>query len=136
MWVWAIRTGEMFHDGVLWCSGYAGRYTGKNNPDMQDVKDVGPLPCGFYVMQDARNSTATGPVTIDLEPDPRNQMFGRAYFRWHGERLAPPPGLASDGCIVSDHDPRVRAAALIAAGDRSLEVVADYNPGNEGGSAT
>ncbi len=131
MWIYAQRPGEMFHDGAFWCKCYAGKYTGKNNPDMQDVHDIGPLPQGEYVMQDARTSTRLGPVTIDLEPDPHNQMCGRFAFRWHGDSLKE-HGMASDGCIVSDHDPRVRAAALIAAGDRSLKVVADYKPAASG----
>ncbi len=125
MWIWIQKTGEMFHDGVLWCTGYAGRYTGKNNPDMQDVHDIGPLPCGDYTMQDPRTSARLGPLTIDLEQDPKNQMFGRFSFRWHGERIEPPIGLASDGCIVTDHEPRARAADLIALGDRKLRVIRD-----------
>ena len=125
MWTYVQRTGSLLHDGHLIGSGYAGRYTGRNNPDMQSVKMTGPLPCGWYTIQHARESARLGPVTLDLEPDPENEMFGRDKFRMHGERVQPPPGLASDGCIIQSRVVREHVDSLAQAGDNRLQVVAE-----------
>jgi hypothetical protein len=83
----------------LYPPGYAGHGDGKNNPAMQDVKDVGPLPCGDYDIGEPYDNPHTGPYTMDLTPDPSNDMFGRDLFRMHGDSIEN-PGLASDGCII------------------------------------
>lgn len=104
-WVWHQRSGTMTRDGQPFASGYAGRGVGKNNPDMQAVKGVGPLPAGSYRMTAMRYSAHTGPGTIVLEPLATNEMHGRGDFRIHGDSKSH-PGEASDGCIIIDRHSR------------------------------
>jgi hypothetical protein len=125
MWLYVQRSGALYHGTSFIAKGYAGRYTGQNNPDMQNVKDTGPLPCGWYTMKRGRNSARLGPMTIDLVPDESNAMFDREDFRMHGERTQPPPGLASDGCIIQSRIVRDHVDSLIATGDDRLQVVAE-----------
>lgn len=96
-------------------NGYAGNGAGKNNPDMQGIPNVGPLPIGNYGMGPAQNSPNTGPLTIPLtylngdEPFPPNRDPNS--FRIHGDKKGQPPGNASHGCIVTPGpEPRKKIA--------------------------
>ena len=94
------KTGEIFDiKGNLLGTGYSGHGIGKNNPEMQDVKNVGPIPKGRYQIGEKYDSKHTGPFTIILIPDPKNNMFGRSGFRIHGDSIVA-PGTASEGCII------------------------------------
>jgi RHS repeat-associated protein len=99
------KTGGLIADG----NGYAGAGDGKNNPDLQNVPFVGPLPRGDYGIGPTRNSPNTGPISIVLtylggaEPFPANRSPD--MFRIHGDSLNH-PGDASQGCIVIDPDTR------------------------------
>ena len=100
---------------VAEANGYAGKGAGKNNPDMQNVPFVGPLPRGNYGIGPARNSPNTGPLTIPLnylggdEPFPANRSPN--LMRIHGDRKGKPPGDASEGCIVTPTaEPRKKIA--------------------------
>jgi hypothetical protein len=119
MWLFSQTSGD-FTDasGFVIAQGYAGNGEGKNNPEMQNVHDVGPLPRGFYTMTELIDSPKTGPDTIVLVPDPENEMFGRADFRIHGDSIQE-PGSASDGCIVQPRFARMRAWESL---DHRLEV--------------
>jgi hypothetical protein len=126
MWVYKQSTGDYTYDGAELLStghelfsGYAGCGDGLNNPDMQQVPDVGPLPEGFYSIGPAYNHPALGPVTMNLSPDAANEMFGRGDFRIHGRKFPGDMG-ASHGCIVLDHAPRV---SIAGSGDRRLQVI-------------
>jgi hypothetical protein len=79
--------------------GYSGFKNGKNNPKMQTVHDVGPIPRGFWHIGHAHDSLHTGPVTMDLLPYPGTETFGRDLFRIHGDSKSD-PGNASHGCII------------------------------------
>lgn len=80
-------------------TGYAGREQGKNNPDMQNVKGIGPLPRGWYTIEPPSDDATVGKYAMRLVPDASNEMFGRNSFFVHGDSLEH-PGLASHGCIV------------------------------------
>jgi hypothetical protein len=123
MWYYVQRTGSLYRPtGELLTVGYAGWGICKNNPAMQALSDRGPLPCGDYVMLEARNEpTGPGPDVIPLAPDPRNTMLGRSGFAMHGDKIAK-PGWASHGCIVVAPAPRRITAA---SQDRQLRVVAE-----------
>jgi hypothetical protein len=97
-WIYHRRTGEMFRDSELKASGYSGRMTNKNNPSRQHVKGLGPIPQGRYRITE--NTQTKGPLTLVLQPDESNNMFGRDLFRIHGERTYGPGGWASEGCII------------------------------------
>lgn len=79
-------------------TGYAGTGDGRNNPDMQNVPFVGPLPQGQYTIGNPFNYTGgTGPYSMRLTPNSANDMFGRNGFLIHGNNAI---NDASHGCIV------------------------------------
>lgn len=78
--------------------GYSGHDKGKNNPSMQEIHDIGPLPRGCYTIGPMYHHLKLGPMTFDLTPDVGVQQFGRSAFRIHGDSIAT-PGSASHGCI-------------------------------------
>lgn len=125
-WTFEQRTGKLYDpSGKLVATGYAGgncgkNPEGKNNPDMQGVKSVGPLPVGMYTRGEVLMSSHLGPFAIPLLPNSGNNMLGRGGFYVHGDTT--PSGNASEGCIIV---PRaVREAFYIST--EPLEVVADY----------
>lgn len=118
--VWKQRAGQMWRDGALYAAGLAGHGDGKNNPDMQNVKGVGPLPQGWYTMTGIKSGGPTGPDTIILVPDALNTMFGRGDFRIHGLKIGDPEH-SSDGCIC--FSPGALRRAIYAPGQR-VQVVA------------
>lgn len=82
---------------------YAGHGPGLNNPAMQNVKGIGPLPKGQYkIVQWDDYHGALGAMVAILVAYPTNLMFGRSLFRIHGDNSAA-NYTASDGCIVMDH---------------------------------
>lgn len=114
-------TGELFSNaGIKMGAGYAGHGVGRNNPNMQSVKDVGPLPRGFYGMKPPIQDGSLGPDVIVLVQDEENEMFGRSLFRMHGDS-AVHPGKASCGCIVLSRG--LRMAAWASDPSHRLQVV-------------
>lgn len=122
-WVWKQSTGELYHRGspVLtpFVTGYSGSGAPKNDPALQCVSDLGPIPRGWYTIGAERNQPA--PVTLPLEPDPANDMCGRAGFLIHADNVQR-PGWASEGCIVIAN--RAKREAIRDSGDDRLEVIA------------
>lgn len=99
-WTYIQSTGEVLRpDGSLACVGYAGRGEGRNNPALEHVADVGPLPRGNYSIGKmmARHPTA-GLWVLRLTPDPSNDMHGRSGFLIHGDNKTHD---ASHGCIIA-----------------------------------
>ena len=87
MWTFEQDNGKLTHDGNLVGNGYAGGNippnfdaTAVNNPARQAEHCVGPLPRGKYSIGPAHTEPELGPVAMRLDPDPANQMFGRAGF--------------------------------------------------------
>ena len=117
------KTGQWFdHDLKLIGTGYAGRGKGLNNPDMQGVRGVGPLCCGFYTIGPLEPShDHLGLNVAELDPDLTNVMHGRSGFYLHG-RKSPEDMNASEGCVVLDHEPRMK---ILNGEDRRLQVVAE-----------
>jgi hypothetical protein len=121
MWTFSQSLGQLVDStGVIVGRGWAGQGEGKNNPSLQTVPKVGPLPQGTYTINPPHDSSHTGPYTMDLTPDPSNEMFGRSEFRIHGASKSNPE-LSSEGCIVMP--PAVRKA-IWASSDHSIQVVA------------
>ncbi len=121
MWTYHQSTGQLFYGTVLVGQGYAGHGADKNVPAAQGVKNMGPLPQGFYSIGLERGDTHLGPYAMPLEPDDVNVMYGRSGFWMHAESIAH-PGDASSGCIVMP-DKTVRIAVSIHP-DKRLQVVA------------
>jgi hypothetical protein len=120
-WRYVQRTGALSHDGVPIAVGYSGHGDGCNNPDLQAVPNVGPIPAGRYTIGPAFHHPLCGPVSMRLTPAPDDEMFGRSGFLIHGDNAAL-NHTASDGCIVLDHPRRVMIAA---SDDRDLVVVSE-----------
>lgn len=119
-------------DGLLCIGqGYSGHGDGKNNPDMQNVRMTGPIPCGKYRIGAPYDHPHLGKYVMPLTAQEGTNTFGRDAFFLHGDN-AKHPGEASDGCIVMP--PEVRhaiGAAVVTKMDDELEVVSglkDYGP--------
>lgn len=104
-------------DGEVLGEGYAGSGEGRNNPAMQRIRNVGPIPRGSYEVGEIYpRHPRLGPVAIPLDPFEENEMFGRGWFYMHGDNRKHDASL---GCIVM---PRAAREKLVA-GD-VIEVVA------------
>lgn len=118
-WRWVQSVGQMSHNGQSVAFGYAGAGDGKNNPAMQDVHNVGPIPRGIYTIGEPCDTKTHGPYVLHLTPDAANDMCGRAGFLIHGDSVVH-PGTASEGCIIL---PRSIREKIWLSGDTTLEVV-------------
>lgn len=85
---------------------YAGHGDGKNNPAMEGVRGVGPLPRGKYRASEMfENHPHVGQFALHLTPDDETRArivaLGRDpdSFFCHGDSREH-PGEASDGCII------------------------------------
>lgn len=103
-WTYEQETGKLYDpSGVNVAQGYAGGNCGKNpegqnNPAMQGVPSIGPLPQGDYTFAEPILQSHLGPFAIPLIPAEGNTMFGRGHFYMHGDTT--PSGNASEGCII------------------------------------
>lgn len=125
MWLWDQSAGKLYRDGMFVTVGYAGKGRGKNNPNMQGVPGIGPIPQGRWNIGAPYNSKNTGPFTLTLTAvdgttDDRHDPTGRSAFRIHGDSIKA-PGTASKGCIIL---PRIIRERIWRSGDRDLSVVA------------
>src|ERR1035437_9434223 len=89
MCTYSQTSGELRHNGTHIGVGYAGgdkgsHPEGKNNPDMQAIHGIGPLPVGLYTIAPPRHSPQLGPYVLDLSPDSTNEMCGRSLFQIMG----------------------------------------------------
>lgn len=128
MWTYHQATGRLLHNGKPLATGYSGNGAGKNNPAMEGVRGVGPIPKGRYRIGKPYDSANTGPFTIPLyaideKPnDDIHQRTKRSAFRLHGDSRSK-PGTASNGCIIQNRDIRVLVDRARIDGDDTLEVV-------------
>lgn len=118
-WRWVQSEGQLSRDGQIEGHGYAGAGEGKNNPDMQDVQNIGPIPRGLYAIAEPCDTDTHGPYVLRLAPHADNEMCGRSGFLIHGDSKSK-PGTASQGCIIL---PRAVREKIWQSGDRELEVV-------------
>ncbi len=117
-WEYSQSTGELKHNGLRIAIGYAGKDKGKNNPSMESIPFVGPIPKGLYTIGGPRNTPNRGPYVLDLIPKGHNAL-GRSEFLIHGDSIKN-PGKASEGCIVM---PRLIREKIAKSGDKLLKVV-------------
>ena len=123
MWIYVQSSGQLLHDGKKISQCYSGHGEHKNCPASQNLKGLGPIPCGIYTIGLPFDSTTHGPFCLPLIPDPTNTMWGRSAFLIHGERKPPAkPGMASLGCIIAGLSVR---HAMAASGDSLLKVVSE-----------
>lgn len=133
MWIWSQSGGSLWREGEdrPTAHGYAGCCKYKNKPEFQSKANKGPLPQGFYtiVRHSEDDKRGHGPFVLRLNPDPANEMFGRAGFLIHGDSIKNPGG-ASQGCIIVARDVRER---IWNSGDHRLQVVAAYQVSEDNG---
>lgn len=98
-WTYTRSTGTLSDpDGnIVARNGYSGAGDGRNNPAMENVRNVGPIPRGSYRIGNARHSVRTGAVSMDLTPETGTATFGRSAFMIHGDNL---DHTASTGCVI------------------------------------
>ena len=77
--------------------GYAGNGKGRNNPDAEKIRNVGPLPKGLYTVTGPFTDAHAGALVFRLWPHVGNDMHGRSGFLIHGDN---PQGDASRGCVI------------------------------------
>jgi hypothetical protein len=123
MWTYAQKTGNLLQDGKLVATGYSGGGEGKNDPSMQAVHDVGPIPQGNWTISGPPINTAEhGPFVLTLTANQGTNLFGRSGFLMHGDSVTA-PGTASKGCIIM---PRTAREQVWNSGDTDLEVVPEF----------
>jgi len=99
-WIYEQSTGNLYTgEGKFVETGYAGHGDGKNNPEKEKVKSVGPLPQGYYMAGWMLDDKHTGLGSVWLYPHPHNEMYGRGDFRVHGDNKRG-DFSASEGCII------------------------------------
>jgi len=132
-WVYVQSTGQMYYQPTANLGGgppqpiggpmYAGHGAGVNNPALDFVPSVGPLPTGGYTIgQQQNNLTGAGlslPGSMRLTPDVDNWMHGRSGFLIHGDNNAGNRS-ASEGCIIQ---PRSIRDLIGVSQDRRLRVI-------------
>jgi hypothetical protein len=123
-WEYSQSTGQLSYDGVPFGDpGYAGRGAGLNNPEMQGVRNIGPVPQGDYTMGDTSNynwNNRDHPYATPLIPASGNDMHGRSGFLIHGGPKQPTYS-ASEGCIIMPDGTRIY---LDRTQNRNLRVTA------------
>jgi hypothetical protein len=121
-WTYAQKTGELQRDGQHVATGYSGAGDGKNNPDMQSVRNTGPIPQGDWTITGPPlNAAEHGPYVLRLAPKEGTDTFDRSGFLMHGDSKSA-PGTASQGCIIM---PRTVREQVWNSGDSDLRVVAE-----------
>lgn len=120
MWIYDQSSGLLTKSGVVISKGYAGKGRGKNNPALDNVVGVGPIPDGDWLITEKYDSKNVGPYALVLVPAKGTNTHGRSAFRIHGDSIRS-PGTASRGCIVL---PRKIREKIWSSGDRELKVIA------------
>jgi hypothetical protein len=119
-WTYSQKTGELQQDGEPVATGYSGAGDGKNNPAMEDVHNVGPIPKGHWtIVGPPVNTTEHGPYVLSLKPASDTPTYGRDGFLLHGDSKES-PGCASQGCIIM---PRATREQVWKSRDPDLDVV-------------
>jgi hypothetical protein len=122
MWKYVQSSGALVApDGTVFHRGYSGADQGRNNPDMQCVKNVGPIPRGWYEIKAPVDYTKKKYV-MNLTPAASTDTCGRGGFQIHGDNQT---STASTGCIIVS--PKRQRELIWASGDRKLRVVRDSN---------
>jgi hypothetical protein len=115
-WTYSQTTGDLTLNNAAVGKGYSGTGAGRDNPAMQGVRNVGPIPQGTYEIGAPHDTTTHGPYVMRLTPLPQTVTFGRAGFLIHGDNKRHD---ASHGCIILARDIRHK---IWSSGDRRIQV--------------
>jgi hypothetical protein len=124
-----ISSGKMYSDaGELLDIGYSGQPPHVNDIAAVGEVGIGPIPPESWRISGMElDNPKLGPFVLLLEPDEPTMAYVISLnrdpnsFRIHGERITPPPGYASDGCIIL---PRAIREQIWNSGDHALDTVA------------
>lgn len=76
MWTYVQLGGRLIDaGGQLIAVGYGGSPAGKNNPQVQSVADVGPIPHGNNTIRPPHDTPEHGPYVLSLTPAATTQIF-------------------------------------------------------------
>lgn len=118
MWSFSQSNGAVRNAaGAIIGLAYAGHGAGLNNPAMQEIRDVGPIPQGRWSIGPLRTLPHLGPC-MALTPLGGTDTFGRSGFLIH-EDNAQHDHSASCGCVVVSPS---TLSAMDGAPDRILTV--------------
>jgi hypothetical protein len=121
MWTYNQSNGALSHNGVQVGLGYSGHGDGVNNPAMQSVSNVGPIPQGQWTIGEGADNPQLGPLAMPLTPNIGTDTFGRGGFFIHGDSIEfAGQEEASHGCIILA---RVIREQINSDLDKDLEVV-------------
>lgn len=118
------KTGQFWdHNGNEYYLGYAGSLTGngKNDPEKQHVRNVGPLPRGLYLMEEVSHHDKFKRC-IRLVPEDESIMFNRDAFYIHGFSSKKPDD-SSLGCPIMSKNWRHALCDLAASHTVYLKVI-------------
>lgn len=114
------QSGE-FSDFILEVGrGYSGKGQGRDNPDLQARRNVGPIPIGRWSIGAPFDHPSKGPRVFRLEARPETETYGRSGFLVHGDNAS---GNASSGCIILGPSQRQHLSFIVASGIRTLTVI-------------
>lgn len=107
MYVYSQSSGRLTWDGALIGTGYSGKGAGLNNPAMQTIRNIGPIPQGLYDITGPFYTDSHGPYVFRLTPLGDTDTFTRSAFLIHGDEIEHVgEHLASEGCIIQDRTTR------------------------------
>ncbi|WP_119154575.1 tlde1 domain-containing protein [Caldimonas tepidiphila] len=121
-WYFDNASGKIFHERHFVGVGYSGAGNGegpgagRNNPALQHLRGIGPIPAGNYRIGAAYHHPSKGRLCMALTPDGHDAL-GRSGFLIHGDNAQ---GDASQGCIIADSTIRTMIAT---SSDRRLTVL-------------
>lgn len=98
MWTYSQSTGILSHTDEPVGKGYSGHGEGLNNPKLQMVHNLGPIPQGMWDIGQFFDDKHLGPCVSALKPTSQD-CFGRGGFFIHGDNKSV-NHTASDGCII------------------------------------
>lgn len=104
-WTYHQSNRHLEYNGKFVDYGYSGHGPGKDNPAMQSVPNLGPIPRGTYRIGPPFRHPHAGHYVMRLTPINGTNTFGRDGFLIHGESMAH-PGEASNGCLIEGPDTR------------------------------
>ena len=122
MWTYSQSTGELKQNGKLMGTGYSGRNVpggpqGRNNPELEAMPNIGPVPRGRYTIPNPVKVAHNSPPVFPLAPKGHN-AHGRTGFQIHGNNVK---NDASRGCIILDFPVRTAIKKTLKK-DREIEV--------------
>lgn len=116
-WTYSQGTGILSYKGKLEGKGYSGNTQGLNNPKLEMVHNLGPIPKGVWEIGQWFDDRHLGPCVAALRPTSQD-VYGRGGFFIHGDN-AKMDHSASDGCIIL---PRFLRQAIKASKETIIEV--------------